>query len=353
VGAPNYDNNHGKVYAYHGSSGGLSQSAAWSYTGLQRDTWLGWSVAGAGDVNNDGCDDVLVGAIALTDPDREGAAFLFLGSPGGLGMEPAWSGQINQLKAQFGYAVSAAGDLNRDGFADVIIGAPYYKDTEDNEGAVFVYYGSDAPGGLGPIPNWAVSGREAGAKLGWSVAGAGDVNGDGYPDLAAGAPGWEDSLGAVFVYHGSYSGPSQFPDWMHLGSAPFTSYGKAVGGAGELNGDAYDDLIISASRATIDQREEGVVYVHHGGPLGLAEQPGWRAEGDKSETFFGHWVAAVGDINKDGFGDIVVGAPDYKTESENKRGGAFVYHGFLQEVVDGEIVPIIRYANLYLPVMTR
>ena len=362
VGAPNYGQNHGRVYVYYGSSSGLSTTPNWTYTSLERDYWLGWSVAGAGNVNGDShngksCDDLLVGVRYFSDgQDREGGVFLFYGSPTGLNSSPDWIGQVNQAAAQFSYAISGAGDVNQDGYDDVLVGAPNYQNDEIKEGAIFLFYGSAL--GLSSTPAWYATSGLAEARLGYSVSGAGDANGDGYPDLAAGAPGWEGSLGAVFVYHGSSLGPSLEPDWMHAGDTPFIGYGEAVAGAGNLNGDfhpntkiGYDDLVVGVRKYTNDKREQGAIFVHHGGPAGLAEFPGWRAVGNKAETGFGAWVAAAGNINRDGYSDILVGAPEYKDSQENKRGAAFVYHGFLQEVVNGEIQPRQHY--LFLPITTH
>jgi hypothetical protein len=165
---------------------------------------------------------------------KEGGAFLFHGSADGLSETPDWIGQMDQAGAQFGYAVSGAGDVNRDGYADVIVGAPYFEDSSENlsEGGIFLYYGS--ADGLNPTPGWAASGGMAEARLGWSVSAAGDVNYDGYPDLAAGAPGWDGRAyvegHGIFVYHGSGNGPSLGADWSHVGWAPYTGYGEAVAG---------------------------------------------------------------------------------------------------------------------------
>ncbi len=375
VAAPAYGQNHGKLYVYYGSHLGLSASPDWTYTGEQRDAYLGWSVAAAGDVNGDGCDDLLAGARFYSDGQSlEGGAFLFHGSPDGLrktpeglGAPPDWIGQVDQATAQFGYAVSGAGDLNGDGYADVIVGAPYYESTPTtlNEGAIFLYYGSSD--GLSVDPDWTAYGGAPDARLGFSVSGGFDLNGDGYPDLVAGAPGWEGSLGAVFVFHGSTNGPSLGADWSRAGSAAYTGYGEAVALSGDLNGDGYADLLVGASRYSNDQSKEGVLYVHHGGPDGPAQYPGWRAEGNKADTGFGAWVATAGDVNKDGYSDIVVGAPLYRL-NRDIMGRAFVYHGFDQEVVNGVIIPIDPieppppiepidphdiYIHYFLPVMMR
>ncbi len=136
----------------------LATSVTWTATGDREGAYFGTSVAGAGDVNGDGYDDVIVGAPDYTsDPDNqssEGAVFVFYGSPSGLSATPDWIVESNQANAVFGTSVATAGDVDNDGYDDVIVGAPGYSNGEINEGAAFVYYGS----AMGPIttPNWRV-----------------------------------------------------------------------------------------------------------------------------------------------------------------------------------------------------
>jgi hypothetical protein len=169
-------------------------------TGTQEDPGFGGSVAGAGDVNGDGFADVIVGAF-LHDAGEtnEGAAFVYLGSGSGLSTTPVWTGQGNQTNASFGCSVAGAGDVNGDGYADVIVGARDYQSTFPKEGAAFAYAGGAA--GVASLPMWFASGGAANASFGWSVACAGDVNGDGLADALVGAPRAD-------------------PTWLDAGEAP-------------------------------------------------------------------------------------------------------------------------------------
>ena len=120
--------------------------------------------------------------------------------------------ESNQAGAQLGISVAGAGDVNGDGYADVIAGALYYDNGQSNEGAAFVYHGSAS--GLSATPAAILEPNQANARLGWSVAGAGDINGDGYADVIVGAifyDNGEDDEGGVFVYYGSASGLSTTP----------------------------------------------------------------------------------------------------------------------------------------------
>jgi hypothetical protein len=137
----------------------------------------------------------------------------------GLSLVPNWMGEGNQESAQYGYSVGTAGDVNGDGYDDVIVGAPDYANGQQNEGAAAVYYGSAA--GLSLVPNWGDEGDQEGARFGSSVGTAGDVNGDGYDDVIVGAPNYDhgqDGEGAVVVYHGSAAGLSLTPNCLRADS---------------------------------------------------------------------------------------------------------------------------------------
>ena len=157
------------------------------------------SVAGAGDVNGDGYDDLIVGApgFGLFDENGyayTGAAFVFFGSASGIqsGAPGATVARIasdhtpyTNNHSAFGTSVAGVGDLNGDGFADVVVGAPYQNDGQQNPGAIYVFLGS-ATGIVATDAGMAAAKLESGSLnswVGWSEAGAGDVNGDGYDDL--------------------------------------------------------------------------------------------------------------------------------------------------------------------------
>ncbi len=163
-------------------------------------------MAAAGDVNNDGYDDVIVGAKRLSaEAPREGRAYVYLGSPAGLATEPAWiADPTDQEQAYFGISVAGAGDVNGDGYADVIVGASMWDGEVANEGRAYVYLGNET--GLGDEPWWTADPTDQGnPRFGTWVAGGGDVDANGFAEVAIGA--WEWGLdieieGRVYVYHG-------------------------------------------------------------------------------------------------------------------------------------------------------
>ncbi|MBK8553944.1 MAG: FG-GAP repeat protein [Ignavibacteria bacterium] len=133
-----------------------------------------------------------------------------------LSSTPSWTAEINQASAKFGWSVATAGDVNGDGYSEVIVGAPYYDNGQTDEGGVFVYHGSIS--GLSLTPNWTKEINQANALFGWSVATAGDLNGDGYSDVIIGSPTYDSvqtDEGRAYVYNGSASGLEAEIRWQY------------------------------------------------------------------------------------------------------------------------------------------
>jgi hypothetical protein len=199
-----------------------------------------------------------------------------------LSTTPNWTAESNQVNAQFGYSVSSAGDVNGDGFSDVIVGAPLFDSPELNEGRVFVYHGSAT--GLSTTPSWTAESNQAGAQFGYSVSSAGDVNGDGFSDVIVGAPEFdspEANEGRVFVYHGSATGLSTTPSWTAESNQAGARFGWSVSSAGDVNGDGFSDVIVGAHRFDNPELDEGRVFVYHGSATGLSTTPNWTAESNQ------------------------------------------------------------------------
>lgn len=300
VGAFGVLNKTGRTYVYQGSSSGLNTVALWMEDGEQSNGFFGASISSAGDVNGDGFADVLVGAHGVSS--STGKAYVYLGSVSGPGAAAAWTASGEGTSNLFGYAVSSAGDVNADGYADVMVGARQYA---SYTGKAYVYLGSST--GLKTSAAWSVAGPASGSAFASALASAGDVNGDGYADVIVGAYGYNNSTGQASIYLGCSGGLLSTASWTSSGEATGGGFGVAVSSAGDVNGDGYGDVVVGASSMLSGA---GKAYLY----LGLASLPGstavWSPVGEAS-SYFGNTVSSAGDVNGDGYGDVLVGADQY------------------------------------------
>jgi hypothetical protein len=373
VGAPGYDagqNNEGAAFVFHGSASGIATgNPATAATQLESDQassslpgevifapGFGFSVAGAGDVNGDGYADVIVGAYGYNgDQLDEGAAFIFHGSGSGIAdgdpstaasrLESNTSGPFLGLPPRFGYSVAGAGDVNGDGYADVIVGSNDYSDGQNREGAAFVFHGSSSGVAHGNPATAAaqLESNVADSEFGWSVAPAGDVNADGYADVIVGDPYFgngQGNEGGAFVFHGSASGiadgsPETAPAQLESNEAG-AQLGFGVAGGGDVNGDGYSDVIAGAP--TYGGTDAGAAFVFLGSSSGVADGNPVTANGqfdsNQASAMLGERVAMAGDVNGDGYGDVIVGARLYDA-GHNDEGAAFVFRGSASGAGDG------------------
>jgi hypothetical protein len=331
VGARYYDvfnaPDEGAAYVFHGSASGLSASANWTNESNQTNAQFGVSVSTAGDVNGDGYSDVIIGSFMYDNGQTdEGKAFVYFGSSAGLSANSNWAAESDQANAQYGCSVATAGDVNGDGFSDVIVGAQSFDNGQTDEGRAYVYHGFAA--GLSATANWTAESNQATAFFGNSVSTAGDMNGDGYSDVIVGAPYFDNGLtdaGKVYVYFGSASGLSASPDWTTDGSISSMKLGFCVSTAGDVNGDGYCDVILGAPFLSNGESSEGRVYVFAGSSSGSIFQIWWK-ESNQANANFGYSVSTAGDVNGDGFSDVIVGAPN-SIYNPTDVGKAFVFCG--------------------------
>ena len=321
----------GAAFLYLGSAEGPSETFDWRYEGDELGASLGVSVGTAGDVNSDGYDDMIVGAHTL---DNGGGAFVFHGSPTGPSVTPDLLLQSNQSNnSGFGRRVGTAGDVNGDGYDDVVVGATLYDlDSPpgiSQDGRVFVYHGSAS--GLSLQPDWIAAGNQSLCHFGLDVATAVDVNSDGYDDVMVGADSFdngETDEGRAYVYHGSSSGLSMDADWIFENNVVRACLGK-VGAAGDVNGDGYDDVVVGAAYNSCwdaGSSPLGKAYGFHGSADGLAVTPNWETEVVQIGALYGQSVGSAGDPNDDGFDDVLIGALTFEN-GEAGEGAVWLYLG--------------------------
>ncbi len=354
VGAPFYsdgETNEGAALVYYGTASGLNALPDLTMEGNQANAWMGWSVASAGDVNADGYSDVIVGARNYSNGESsEGAAFVYHGSANGIITSPANMLESNQIGAQMGISVACAGDVNDDGFSDIIIGAHWYDNGEFDEGTAFIYHGSVS--GISTIAAATVESNQVIGNMAYSVASAGDVNGDGYSDVVVSTHQYSNgqtSEGAAIVYNGSASGIIITPAAIIESNQAYAFMGRYVASAGDVNGDGYSDIIIGANEYDNPQINEGKVFVYHGSASGIIAAPAASVESDQAYATMGA-VSTAGDLNGDGYSDVIVGADRYDN-GELDEGRIYIYYGSASGIGTMSVQTIeCNQANAYLGV---
>ena len=307
----------GQVYLCLGGPGGLATAPVVTIDnphppiGYPTD-WLGLhfgnSLAAPGDVDGDGYADLIVGSF--------GAAYLFPGSAAGFSTTPMSSltspGSVDGGYAgdAFGATAGAAGDVNADGHADVVVGA-YYSGNQSG-GRAYLYYGG--PTGLAQAPTTIVAPSPASWWFGVDFSSGDDLNGDGYADVVIAAPYSSSYTGAVHVYYGSPSGIAPTPALTLVGGE-WSHFGRNIASVGDYSGDGYPDIAVT------DRNNN--VYVYGGGPSGLASSPLATLQGPgtfwRGGNFWYLVVEGAGDLNGDGLYDVAVTQP--------ADGAVYVFYG--------------------------
>jgi len=395
IGAPTSDpggaSAAGESYLVFGSDTGFSASldlssldgsTGYRIDGIDPDDFGGTSVSGAGDVNGDGIDDILIGA-PQADPGGDsnaGETFLILGGgnylasldaadghvDGVIDLEPAqgttsYAGLVIEgidAGDASGITVSSAGDVNGDGIGDIVIGA-FRGDPSGNSdaGESYLVFGSNTGfsasfdlSTLNGSNGFRLDGIDADDRSGLRVSAAGDINGDGFDDIIIAArdadPGGKSASGESYVVFGSNTGFSASFDLSTLngnngfrleGIDAFDQSGFSVAAAGDVDGDGIDDIIIGALLADPSGiRNAGESYVVFGSSAGFSASldlatldgsNGFRLDGADEEDRSGRSVASAGDINGDGIDDIIIGARDAEPSGKNASGESYVVFG--------------------------
>ena len=314
VGSPSFGiSGKGRVSVFLGSATGIPVQSTFNVYGPGGGAALGTSVSGAGDVNGDGYDDLVMGAPGYSNGEsEEGAVALLYGAASPDSIPDLWM-ESNVSFAHYGQSVAGGGDVNGDGYGDVLVGAPGFG--ASTQGRAFLYSGSGS--GLATSPAWTMDGTQVGATLGQSVSSAGDVNRDGYSDVLIGEPG----ISRVRVYHGSSSGLRTTSTPTLVGTSDF---GSSVAAAGDVNGDGYGDAIVGTPMSG-NSSGTGHIDLFQGAPDCLVNLPVWSADGGFAGDHLGTSVAGIGDVDDDGFSDVAAGAP-----SSTSTGYVAVYNGSAQ-----------------------
>jgi hypothetical protein len=295
-----------RAYIFYGGSP-MNNSADVTLSG--EGGQFGINVSTAGDVNGDGFDDAMVGAYRYA---NVGRVYLFFG---GSSMNSLVDVTITGVvdSAVFGMATSTAGDLNKDGYSDIIVGAAH----PSQPGKAFVYFGGAAMNNIADI---SMNGESLADNFGVSVAATGDFNGDDYTELLVGASEFSFQMGRVYFYEYSVSGNITSDTVRKLiGPGTNQGFGMSVSSAGDVNKDGFDDMIVGCTWNDSD----GKAYLYFGGLVfdTIPDVIMYGEAGQQSE--FGKVVSGAGDVNGDGFADVIVGGHFYNL----KTGRAYIYFG--------------------------
>ena len=341
---------------------GLSTSAGFAFNGLAAGDSLGISLAGAGDINGDGLADIIIDASAAApNGNGSGSSYVVFGRTG------PFTGDfdLTTLDGNNGFrldgsaaddaagVVSGLGDINGDGFGDLLVGAPGHNGSGALSGSAYVVFGKSSGFGASPALNalaaedgFRIDGAAAGDGAGFSVSNAGDINGDGLNDLVIGAsradPQGADA-GAAYVVFGKTSGFGTSlalnglaaEDGFRIeGVAAGDRAGYSVRAAGDVNGDGYDDLLLGANAADPNGDASGAAYLLFGAErdgitaLALGDvdgSNGLRFDGLASGDGAGIAVSAAGDVNGDGYGDVLIGASLVDSNGTDSGSSYLVY----------------------------
>ncbi len=362
----------GSSYVVFGKASGFSAtmelssldgSNGFRMDGVSEGDASGWSVNNAGDVNGDGFDDVIVGA-SYAEPNghSSGSSYVVFGKASGfdatINLSDLDGGNgfslVGAAYESSGRSVSSAGDMNGDGFDDLIIGAPNADMYGGFTGSSYVVFGKasgfDATINLPDLDGsngFRLDGVTAFDHTGNSVSNAGDVNGDGFDDVIVGASYANEAgtnSGLSYVVFGKTSGFGATMELSSLdgsngfrlnGGVPSERSGYSVSSAGDVNGDGFDDVIIGVPFANHYGFDTGSSYVVFGKASGFSAtmdlssldgKNGFRLDGEVALDHLGHSVSSAGDVNGDGFDDLIAGA-DEADSNGNRSGSSYVIFG--------------------------
>ena len=303
-------------------------SADAKLTGEGADDYVGYSALAAGDVNSDGIDDLLLGAQG---GGAAGAAYLVYGPvTADLDLSSADAKLTGEASGDAAGASVSVGDLNGDGYSDLIVGAYGSSDGGSYAGAAYLVYGPVTADLDLSAADAKLIGENAGDYAGWSIASAGDVDADGHDDLLIGAYGNDDGggdAGAAYLVYGPLLTDLDLSaaDAKLIGEDPDDRAGISVASAGDVDADGHGDLLVGAEHDDDGGVDAGAAYLVYGPVTANTDLSAAHSKliGEDVEDYAGSSGASAGDMDADGYGDLLVGAY-YDDDGGTEAGAAYL-----------------------------
>ena len=264
-------------------------------------SFLGRPVTNIGDVNNDGYDDWAIGlsdAAIYETGEKKGKVYIYFGDShisNEKNPDIILTGEND--RDNFGSQVSSAGDVNNDGYDDILIGADYHRSEGADIGCVYIFYGGNP---MDTNPDAVFTSEGVYFNFGISISEAGDVNNDGFDDVIIGTRNF------AYIYFGS-ANIDPHPDIILTGESERDYFGFCVSRAGDVNHDGFSDVIVGAHGYYLDGYDTGRAYIYYGDSF-MDSTADIILTGESAGDYFGENVSDAGDVNNDGFYDVIVSA---------------------------------------------
>lgn len=316
---PGFSNNlaeSGQVTVSFGSAQGISSSNMWSMTGAQAGQRFGSGLA-VQDFNGDGLNDLAIGSSGwnntqANDSGDHGLIEIFLGTSSGVENDSWWNVSGNEGEA-LGWKVEGIANMNGDGFADLAAVAGNHSiivATIPNEivhkGKIVIFKGNSSM--MNHVRN--ITQTQESTLLGRSLSGSGDLNGDGFDDLlVSNAASFESFSGfpSVEIYFGTSLGFNGTADQRILSTVQGKMFGHTIDFIGDVNGDGFDDMMFSEVYNGTSQFQAGKMWLYHGSSAGIhSVVPNWTKTGDVPNAMLGRMFMGAGDVNEDGYDDVLL-----------------------------------------------
>ena len=283
------------------------------------------------DFNGDGFGDIFI--MDVTYSNYTGKVYVYFGG-NPMDNQADWTKQGESEWIYFASGLTSGfGDLNRDGYSDIIIPNGWYPGKPDYSGNIQIYFGGASPDTICDV---SIDGVHPDDLFGYSLSAAGDVNGDGYADIFVGAPGYQ-VIGNAQIYFGGLE-MDTIPDVVMVGDSLLDrAFGSSVAYAGDVNGDGYNDVIIG-DRDSFGGIGSARIYL---GGSNMDGKPDVTIIGNAADYYFGSSVNSAGDVNGDGYDDVIIGSPLHAWFGEHDRGSAAIFlgNGRLTSVREEEVTP--------------